>query len=211
MGIAEPAVAAAQQHEPLIGPGQVREYGFLVVVEDLGPDRDAQYEVAAIGAGPVGPRPAAPVLGPEMLLIAVIDQRVQIVGRDKDDIAALAAHTAVGPAELDELLAAKAHRAAAAIAALEVDLALIEEFHGSHKLKRERLGRSPRVPSVGETAIRRPPPVGRQSLWAGQRYRYGRRGLCGTAPRPLRARTACGRGPCRRARREETWCRAGAR
>ena len=64
-------------------------------------------------------------------------------GRDKDDVAALAAHAAIRPAELDELLAAKAHRAAAAIAALEVDLALIEEFHGSHKLKRGAAGPLP--------------------------------------------------------------------
>src|SRR5436190_4461335 len=136
MGIAEPAIAAAQQHEPLIRLRQIGEHGFLVVVEDLRPDRDAQHEVAAIGAGPVGPCPAAAVLRPEMLLIAVIDQRVQVVGRDKDDIAALAAHTAIRPAELNELLAAKAHRAAAAITALEVDLALIEEFHGIEQTKK---------------------------------------------------------------------------
>ena len=83
----------------------------------------------AVGAGAVRAGAAAAVLGPEMLLIAVIDQRVQIVGGHEDDVAALAAVAAVGPAELDELLAAKAHRAAAAVAAFQVDLALIEELH----------------------------------------------------------------------------------
>src|SRR6267154_1146903 len=143
MRIAEPAIAAAQQHDPLVRAGQVGEHGFLVVVEDLGPDGHAQHEIAAVGAGTVGPGSATPVLGAKMLLIAVIDQRVEIVGRDKADVAALAAHAAIGPAELDELLAPEAEAAAAAVTALEVDLALIEEFHGRNKLKRGAAGPLP--------------------------------------------------------------------
>ena len=51
------------------------------------------------------------------------------IGRDKDDVAAFAAIAAIRPAELDELLAAKAHRAAPAVAALQVNLTLIEKLH----------------------------------------------------------------------------------
>src|SRR5205814_4297330 len=84
----------------------------------------------------IGPSPAAPVLGPQMLLIAIIDQRVQVFRCDQDDVAALAAHAAIRAAELDEFLAAKAHRAAPAVAALQIDLALIEEFHRSLQTKK---------------------------------------------------------------------------
>src|SRR5437868_1640465 len=131
MCVAEPAIAAAQQHDALAGFGQIGEHGLLIVIEDLGPDRHAKHEVATLGARLIGAGATAAFLGPEMLLIAVIDQRVQIVGRLEDDVAALAAIAAIGPTELDELLAAKAHRAAAAVTALQIDLGLVEEFHRS--------------------------------------------------------------------------------
>src|SRR5438552_2024268 len=86
---------------------------------------------AALGAGLVGAGAATAFLGTKMLLITVVDQRVQIVRRLEHDVAALAAIAAIRPAELDELLAAKAHGAAAAITALQIDLGLVEEFHWS--------------------------------------------------------------------------------
>jgi hypothetical protein len=46
--------------------------------------------------------------------------------------------TPVWTTELDILLAAKAHCAAAAIATLEIDLALVEELHWNPKQKGER-------------------------------------------------------------------------
>src|SRR5271169_4803668 len=64
-----------------------------------------------------------------MLPIPVIDQGIEVLGGDKDDVTALAAITAVRAAELDKLLPAKAHCAAAAVTALQVDLALVEELH----------------------------------------------------------------------------------
>src|SRR5438477_174330 len=103
MRIAEPAIAAAQQHDTLAGLGQVGEHGLLVVVEDLGPDRHAQHEIAALGAGLVGAGAATPFLGTKMLLITVVDQRVQIVRRLEHDVAALAAIAAI------KLCAALAH------------------------------------------------------------------------------------------------------
>ena len=131
MRIAEPAIAAAQQHDALAGLGQIGEHGLFVVVEDLSPDRHAQHEIAALGAGLVGAGAATAFLGTKMLLITVVDQRVQIVRRLEGDVAALAAIAAIRPAELDELLAAKAHGTAAAVTALQVDLGLVEEFHRS--------------------------------------------------------------------------------
>ena len=62
---------------------------------------------------PVRWRPDAglAVLGEEVLLVAVVDQRVQPVDRLGPDVAALAAVAAVRAAELDELLAPEADAA----------------------------------------------------------------------------------------------------
>ena len=68
-------------------------------------------------------------LGLEVLLVAVVDQRVQPVDRLDPDVAAAPAVAAVRPAELDEFLAAERHRAGAAVAGTYVDFRLVEEFH----------------------------------------------------------------------------------
>src|SRR5262249_35247839 len=118
------------------GCGQIGEHGCAGVIENLRPKGHAQHEIGAVGARLVRAGAAAALLCAEMLLVAVVDQRVQIVGGLEHDVAALAAIAAIGPAELDELLAAKTHRAAAAVTALQVDLGLIEEFHRSSQTKR---------------------------------------------------------------------------
>src|SRR5262249_50300331 len=66
-----------------------------------------------------------------VLLVAVIDQRVETVHRLDDHVAALAAVAAVGPAELDELLAPERQRARPAIAGADIDLGFVEKFHRS--------------------------------------------------------------------------------
>ena len=58
------------------------------------------------------PMPARAVLGLEVLLIAVVDQRVEVGDALDPDVAALAAVAAVGAAELDELLAPERDAAA---------------------------------------------------------------------------------------------------
>src|SRR5262249_51263320 len=75
------------------------------------------------------PRPPAPFLGFEMLLVAIIDERIEPVDRLHDHVAALAAVAAVRPAELDESLAPERHAAVAAVARADVHLGFIEEFH----------------------------------------------------------------------------------
>ena len=146
MRIAEPAVAALQKDEPLAGTGEISEHQAVIFIHDLGADRNPQNQIFAVGAGPLAAGTGPAVLRPKMLPISVIDQRIEVLGRDKDDVAAFAAIAAVRPAELDKLFAAKAHRAAPAVTALQVDLALIEELH-VHKLKGEQPGRSPLAPS----------------------------------------------------------------
>ena len=126
----------------LAGASEVGEHDPIVFIHDLGTDRNLQDEILAVGASALASGAGAAVLSPKMLPIPVIDQGVQVVSRDKDDVAAFAAVAAVGAAELDELLAAKAHRAASAITALQVNLALIEELHLC-RLKRGAAGPLP--------------------------------------------------------------------
>ena len=64
-----------------------------------------------------------------MLLIAEIDQRVEVVDRLEHDIAAAAAIAAVRPAELDEFLAPERDQPAPPSPLLQVDFRLVEEFH----------------------------------------------------------------------------------
>jgi hypothetical protein len=73
---------------------------------------------------------AAAALRLEVLLVAVVDQRVEAVDGLDHDVAAFAAVTAVRAAELDELLAPERHAAVAARAGLDIDLGLVEELHG---------------------------------------------------------------------------------
>ena len=115
--------------------GEISEHQPIIFIHDLGARRDLQNQIFAVGAGAVAAGAGTAVLRSKMLPISIIDQSVEVLGRDKDDVAALAAIPAVRPAELDELFAAKAHRAAPAITALQVNLALIEKLH-LHKFKR---------------------------------------------------------------------------
>jgi len=69
MRVAEPAIAAAQQHDALPGTDQVGEQALLVVGEYLGSDRHSQHEVAPAGAGAVRPGAAAAVLRPGGTLV----------------------------------------------------------------------------------------------------------------------------------------------
>ncbi len=64
-----------------------------------------------------------------MLLVAVVDQRIEAVDGDRDHIAAIAAVAAVGTAIFDKFLAPERHAAIAAVAGANIDLGLVEEFH----------------------------------------------------------------------------------
>ena len=92
--------------------------------------RQLQHDVGAFAAGAVLAFAVAALLGLEMLLVAVVEQRVQIGDAFDDNVAAFAAVAAVRTAELDELLPPEADAAIAAIARTHIDLGLIEELHG---------------------------------------------------------------------------------
>ena len=96
-----------------------------------------------ISSSEAAPRNAATfartaVLGLDVLLEAVVDQRVQVGDTLQDDVAATPAVTAVGSAELDVLHAPEADAAPTAVAALQIDLGFVEELHAASPI-----GRSP--------------------------------------------------------------------
>ena len=74
----------------------------------------------------------AAALGGDVLLEAVVDQRVQVLDRFGPHVAAAAAIAAVGAAELDELLAPERDAAVPAAAGLGIDLRCIEKLHDAH-------------------------------------------------------------------------------
>ena len=119
--------------DALADRGQVGEQRALLVVgEDLGSDRDLDDEVVAARAGAVGAGAALAARGAEMLGVAEVDQRIEARHRLEHDVAALAAVAAVGPAELDELLAPEARpRRGRRRPDFTIDLGLVEEMHSA--------------------------------------------------------------------------------
>src|SRR6266853_5496888 len=130
MRVAEAAIAAFGQHEFFAERGEVVDQRFAILVEHLRSDRHLEHDWLAVGAVAVLAHAVGALLGLEVLLIAIVDQRVQSVDRFDDDVAAAAAIAAARSAELDILLAAERHAAVAAVAGADIDLGFIEEFHG---------------------------------------------------------------------------------
>ena len=129
-GIAESAIAAAQQNDAVAGRNEIRDQGLPVFVEDLRARGHGQHHFGALGAGAVLAHAVPALFRLEMLLVAVVEKRIEVGHALDDDVAAFAAVAAVGAAELDELLAAEADGAVAAVARTHIDLGGIEELHG---------------------------------------------------------------------------------
>src|ERR1041385_4785976 len=111
MRIAEAAVAAFGNGDALADPGEFGQQGFAVILIYLSAGGNAQHDIFPIGAMAIFAHAVLAALRLEMLLVAVIDQRVEPVDGLDNDVPALAAVTAVRAAELDELLAPKRHAA----------------------------------------------------------------------------------------------------
>ncbi len=129
MRVAEAAIAAFGEHELFAERGEVVDQGFAILVEHLRAHGNLEHDRLAIGAMAILAHAVGALLGLEVLLIAIVDQRVQSIDHFDDDIAAAAAIAAARSTELDVLLAAKRHAAVAAVAGADIDLCFIEEFH----------------------------------------------------------------------------------
>ena len=130
MRIAETAIAAFGNRHALSDFGQIGEQGFTILFVDLRADRHFQHDVLAVRAGPVLAHAVAAALRLEMLLIAVVDQCIEAGNGLDDDVTASAAIATIGPTELDEFLAPERHAAVPACAGRDIDLGLVEKFHG---------------------------------------------------------------------------------
>jgi hypothetical protein len=99
---------------------EVREHASFLV-EHLGPYRNLELDGGAGGAVAVRALSVAPALTAELPLPLKESEIPQIGVCHEDDVAALAAVTAVGPPLGDVLLAAKTDRAVAPATALDRD------------------------------------------------------------------------------------------
>jgi hypothetical protein len=129
MRIAEATVAAFCEHGAFSGMGKIGKEGLAVLLVDLRAHRYLHDHILAIGAMAVLAHAGAAIPCLEMLLIAIVDERVEPVDRLGDHVAAPAAVAAVRSAEFDEFLAAERHAAVPAIAGTNVDLGFVEKLH----------------------------------------------------------------------------------
>src|SRR3984885_3052172 len=129
MRVAEAAIAAFGEHEFFTQRGEIVDQGLAILVENLGADRHLEHDGLSVGAMAVLAHAVGALLRLEVLLIAVIDQRVQSIDHFDDDVAAAAAIAAGRATELDILLAAERHAAVTAVAGANVDFCLVKEFH----------------------------------------------------------------------------------
>src|SRR5690349_1049821 len=95
MRIAEAAVTAFGQTDPLADLLQVGDDGLAILLQDLGAGRHAQDDGRRIRPRAVLTHAMTAGLCLEMLLVAVVDQGVQPVDRLDPDVAAAPAVAAV--------------------------------------------------------------------------------------------------------------------
>src|SRR5690349_7017790 len=128
MRIAKSAIAATGEHEFFAERGEVVDQRLAILIEHLGADRHLQHNRLAVGAMAILAHAVLALGRLEMLLIAIVDQRVQPIDDLDDDVATAAAIAAGRPAELDELLPPERDAAVPAVAGADIDLGFVEEF-----------------------------------------------------------------------------------
>src|SRR5690606_29515972 len=114
---------------PLARLGEIGDQRLAVLGKNLGSGRHLDDAIVAARARAVAPHPGNTVLGLEVLLVAEVDQRVQVLDALGPHVTALAAVASVRAAELDELLAPEADAPGPAIAGADIDLGLVEKLH----------------------------------------------------------------------------------
>ncbi len=129
-GIAKSAIAPAQQHDALPRRNEVGKHRLAVLIEDFRAGWQRQHDIGALGARAVLAHAMSALLRLEVLLIAVVEQRVEVGHAFEDDVAASAAIAAVRAAELDKLLAPEADAPVPSVAGAHIDFGLVQKLHG---------------------------------------------------------------------------------
>ena len=125
--VAASAASAARHHDALVGMREVvHQFAGDFVVND-GADRNLQDDVFALAAGLVGAFAVTSALGLVFGIEAEVDQRVVALAGFHDDVAAVAAVAAGGPAARHELLAPEGHAAVAAVAGFHPNFGFVNE------------------------------------------------------------------------------------
>ena len=109
--------------------GHILDDRFAVVGDNLRADGNFDDQVFAFASETVFAFAVVSAFRFEMLLIAEIDQRIQIRDGFKNHVAAASAVPAVRSAEFDILFATKRATAVAPVAGFKVNLRLIQKFH----------------------------------------------------------------------------------
>jgi hypothetical protein len=129
MGVAEAAIASSGNHRALTRLGEIREQDLTVFFIDLRSSRHFQHDILTARTVAVLAHSGAAVLGFEMLLVAVVYERVEAIDRLYDDVTTLAAVAAVRPAEFDEFFPPERYAAIPAVAGAYINLGFIKKFH----------------------------------------------------------------------------------
>jgi len=132
MRVPKAAISASRNKRALPRLDKIGKERFVVLGKDLRSWRNLQYGAIAVCASPVGAHAVLAVAGLEMLLIAEIDQGVEIGDTLDPNIAAATAIAAVGAAEFDEFLPPEGEAAISAFPRPNVDFCLIQEAHQPH-------------------------------------------------------------------------------
>src|SRR6185437_10573642 len=122
MRVAEATIAAAQQHYLLRGFGEIGDQRRTVLLIDLRADRHFEQGVRAVGAMTILAHASLAVLGVEVLLVAIVDQRIESLDGQHNHVATLAAIAAVRAAIFNEFLAAERHAAVSTVARADINL-----------------------------------------------------------------------------------------
>ena len=133
-GVAAPAAAAGGGQPPIAVSQQLGQQLPGVEVLDDGALRHGDLQVLATPTVEVLALAVDAVAGASMWVVAEGEQRGDVVVGDEPDVAALAAVTAVRPAEGLGPLAPERHAACSPIASAHVELGLVDELRHSDTL-----------------------------------------------------------------------------
>src|SRR5215207_1680204 len=158
-GVAAPAPPALGGDEAVAGRHQVGQHLAVAVADDRA-HRHLHDDVVAPGAVAALTHAVRAVLGATERLVLERQQRGDVVVGDQDDVAAAPPVAAVGTALGHVGLTAERHRAGAAVAGLDVQVALVDElghqgeYRGPRSARRTEAsstnaGRPSDAPSVG--------------------------------------------------------------
>ena len=139
--VAETAITALGDQNALADLGEVADQRFAVFLVELRPNRYLHDRVGTTSPVAVAAHAVHARLGAHVGLIAEVDERVQPFDGLRPNIAAFAAIAAVRPAELNVFLAVERHGPAPACAGADIDLGLVEKFHGNE----DRVGGAPTI------------------------------------------------------------------